>query len=87
MQVSQSLWEWRGLGLGGRVWRGWLVGARPWGIEPHKPAWLVTRAVFFVTRCYAGGQNEPSESRRHPPTIKILWLEVLLGLNVNRNSN
>ena len=57
------------------------MGARPWGIEPRKPAWLVTRAVFFATRWYAGGQNEPSESRRHPPTIKMLWLEVLLLLS------
>ena len=57
------------------------MGARPWGIEPRKPAWLVTRAVFFATRWYVGGQNEPSESRRHPPTIKMLWLEVLLLLS------
>ena len=87
LQVSQSLSECRGLGLGGRTggvdW--WVLG--PGELSPASQLGWSPELFSLLPGAMLEAKNEPSESRRHPPTIKILWLEVLLGLNVNRNSH
>lgn len=64
LQVSHSLWEWRGLCPDSRVWPGCLVSTIPGEqTDTHKPARLLTRTRFLITTPCARGQDEPREAQ------------------------